>query len=84
MTCKMTKTQQRDFENLIVKFNNARIDIENFLDNIKGDWESKLEDKPESYSESQAGQDASERLSILEGWLDEIANDFEPDTSEVS
>lgn len=84
MTCKMTKTQQKTFENLISTFNNARQDIENFLDELKGEWESELEDKSEGYTETQAGQDAQERISILESWLDEIPNDFEPDTSEVS
>lgn len=83
MTCKMTKAQQDTFSNLINNFNSARQDIENFLTELKDDWEDDLQNKSESYQESQAGQDAQERIDTLDGWMDEVANDFEPDISEV-
>lgn len=82
--CKMTQADQKTLDNLVSKFNDARFDIVNFLEELKGEWESALEDKSDDFQESQPGQDAQSRISILEGWLDEVANDFELDISEVS
>lgn len=82
--CKMTTAEQKTLDSLVLSFNSARQDIENFLEELKGEWESSLEDKSESFQESQSGQDAQSRIDILGGWLDEVSNDFDPDLSEVS
>lgn len=71
-TCKLSKTERKEIEALISALDEARAALSDKLSDLKAEWEEAFDERSERWQDSEAGEEAKERLDTLEGWVDEI------------
>lgn len=83
-TCKLTKAESAELQKLVDALDAAQSALTEWLSERQAEWESAIEDRSEKWRESEAGQEAQERLDTLTGWLDEIPEGVLIDPGELS
>lgn len=75
--CKLTKAEKAELESLIAGYEQARAALGEKLDILAGDWEEILDEKSDTYRDSEAGQQAQERADQMRAWFDELPDEGE-------
>lgn len=78
MAFKLTKKQRNELTKLVEKYEHAKSDLSDALDQLASDWESEFSDKSERWQESEVGQAAQEKIDMVRGWFDDMPAEGEP------
>jgi len=81
--CKLTKEQKGVLESLFNEFDMARDHLHSELNEIVNEWTEEMDEKSDRYKESEAGQQAQERIEAIEQMRDNFEECPEFDLNEV-
>lgn len=86
MAIKLTKREAQQLTELDDAYQSAAFQLQDFLSELLSYWQEQFNDRSEKWQESEAGQEAAERISTVEGWLDEMPEENTPcvDADQIS
>ncbi len=70
-TCKLTKSERKELDELANAADNALCVLRHRIAELADQWGEDWNEKSEKWQESDAGQEAQERIDILQNYCDE-------------
>jgi len=78
MAFKLNKKDASRLNELHQKYEAAKQDLSELLDEIASEWEGEFSEKSEKWVEGEAGQAAQERIDMVRGWFDDMPAEGDP------